>query len=112
MSDHIVDIYGYCGAAGFYEFGEGDMANLIRLETKNDIFSIREKINGKKYLKRLKYAVDVANAIADLHTIESYKDGMFSAIVHGESNHYTNDSLFQRSILIYFLIFSWQLMCT
>ena len=90
-SDWIVDIYGFCGAAGVYEFGTGDMSNIITLNANHgsndstvddkgrEVASYRDK----NFHQRLIYALDVANAITDLHTIDSYKNGKFSAVVHG-----------------------------
>lgn len=76
-SEWIIDIYGYCGAAGLFEYGTGDMSNWHNMDSEDD--------NDKKFLQRLKYAYQVANAISDLHTIASYEDGRFSAVVHGKS---------------------------
>ena len=70
-SENIINIYGYCGSAGLFEFGEGDMSNILSPDADST--------------ERLKYAVDVANAITDLHTIESFHDGVYSAIVHGKT---------------------------
>lgn len=72
-SDNIIDIYGYCGTAGLFEFATGDMYNVLghRLSGKDEI----------DFLPRLRFALDIATAIADLHSIESR--GNSSAIVHG-----------------------------
>lgn len=47
----------------------------------------------RDFSERYNYAIDVANAIADLHTIESYNQGMFSAVVHGKSLVFVNTIL-------------------
>ena len=80
-SDNIMDIYGYCGATGLYEFGEkGDMVNVLSMNKRKE----KKEVNKMHFFRRLEYAVDVANAIADLHTIEGYNNGMYSAVVHGK----------------------------
>lgn len=66
-SEHVIDIYGYCGQSVINEFAQdGDLFHYVR---KHQI-SPREK---------LKMARDVALALADVHDIEG-KDN--ATIVH------------------------------
>ncbi|GFH53617.1 hypothetical protein CTEN210_10093 [Chaetoceros tenuissimus] len=72
-SDLIMDIYGYCGFAGFFEFANG--------KTLRDLVKEAED-KGMSHKKKLGLAVEVASAVTDLHTIES-KNG-YSSFIHGD----------------------------
>ena len=81
-SSNIMDIYGYCGVGSLVEYADGgDLMTLINEESSASADEKSESI----YFRRLQYALEVANALADLHTIDS-KDGKYSSIVHGKNN--------------------------
>jgi hypothetical protein len=85
-STHIMDIYGYCGVGSLVEYATGDLMHMIYKEQARDVSRMRRGVQlnkENKFLRRLRYGLEVANAITDLHTIES-TDGIHSAIVHGE----------------------------
>jgi hypothetical protein len=69
--------------AGLFEFGTGDMSNWHSMDSVINQGGEGDDDENEKFLQRLKYAYQVSNAISDLHTIDSYKDGRFSAVVHG-----------------------------
>lgn len=86
-SPYIMDIYGYCGVGSLVEFARGDLMHMLYAEQeaqRDESMMGKSVINdNNRFLRRLRYGLDVANAITDLHTIESI-DGIHSAIVHGE----------------------------
>ena len=76
-SSRTMDIYGYCGFAGFFEFADG--------EVLEDIVIQDQEAEGKRPLtqrQKLSLAIEVAEAVADLHTIEG-KNG-YAAFMHGD----------------------------
>jgi len=73
-SEYIMDIYGYCGFAGLFEYAEAGQ-NLEEL-----IFGKENRNNPLSKLERLELALDVANGLADLHSIDSVSG--HSAFVH------------------------------
>ena len=81
-SHHIMDIYGHCGVTGLFSFADGgDLMDRITAEESEDEI---EKVNlESKFLRRLKYGLDITRSITDLHTNDSF-DGNYSAIVHGK----------------------------
>jgi hypothetical protein len=94
-SKYIMDIYGYCGVASLVEYATGDLMHKLEAEQERDDAAEswsrrrtqgeeeRNNVEHGKFLTRLRYGLDVANAITDLHTMESV-DGIHSSIVHGE----------------------------
>lgn len=89
QSMYIMDIYGYCGVGSLVEFATSDLMHVLYKEQAGDNDALEMKEGGNinksenKFLRRLRYGLDVANAITDLHTIDSI-DGIHSAIVHAD----------------------------
>lgn len=75
-SPHVMDIYGFCGMGGLFEFADGgSLEDWIKVG--------EERLEGTEWSERiLQYAMDVATAITDLHS----HDSMYghSSIVHGD----------------------------
>ena len=75
-SPSVMDIYGYCGHSGLFEFSDGG--------TLKDLVLNRQR-RGEKPLSRmdkLTIAVEVASGVADLHTMGS-RNG-YAAMAHGD----------------------------
>ena len=69
FSEHVFDIYGYCGQSGFFEYGNsGNINDAIW----NEAFG---KLNS---VERLVIASQVAEAVADVHSV----GGEFASIAH------------------------------
>jgi len=58
-SPHVVDVYGFCGNSGVYEFGSGGDASD---------FIYKKKSKAYTYLQALEIAVEVAQGIKSVHT--------------------------------------------
>ena len=67
-SSHVVDIYGFCGNSGLFEYGRGgDIMDRLWPEQKE---------NNLTMLDKLEIATQVAMAVADLHNFD--KEGQAS----------------------------------
>ena len=85
-SPHIMDIYGYCGQASIVEYGpDGDIEDWL---WKNP-----DRASRPNLLERLRIAVQITQAITDLHTYDS-RNG-YSAMVHADVM--TNQFIYTKS---------------
>lgn len=79
-SHNIMNIYAYCGVGSLVEYADGgDLNDRIDEESSES----SDEDSEEKYLRRLHYALDIANAMSDLHQIDG-RDGIYSSIVHGK----------------------------
>ena len=71
-ADYVVDIFGFCGNSGIYEFGSGgDVSNFI-YENKSGFYTFKEA---------LKISVDIAHGLSQAHSTEG-DDFPYSTIAH------------------------------
>ena len=64
-----MDIYGFCGQTGIFEYTElGDLGNIV----------FKRKWKEIKSVEKLKIALEITKSLADVHSV----DGKFASIDH------------------------------
>jgi len=64
-----MDIYGFCGQTGVFEYTElGDLGNIV----------FKRKWKETKSVEKLKIAIDITKSLADVHSV----DGKVASIAH------------------------------
>lgn len=69
QSPHVVDIYGYCGNSGLFQYGTGG-------DILDRVWPREQEHNNMSLLEKLEIATQVAMAVADLHNFD--KEGQAS----------------------------------
>lgn len=62
-SQHILDIYGYCGNSGLFEYANGGSVSRL-------LFAAKRNAQNVTLLEKLRVATELATAVAELHNVD------------------------------------------
>jgi len=86
FSQHILDIYGYCGASAIYEWAQGgslyDAIGAKEWDDEAEDPVARSRYHTWTSFRKFKFAWQAVSALADLHFID--KDFQRAEVVHGD----------------------------